>query len=170
MALIQRGTCTFAQKAQNAEAAGYDAAIIFNEVGGRPGRRSRRGRTEHAGGAGHRHPGDRHTLQAGPAALPDGRARVSLNIQTKSEIRQTANIIADTKGRAARTVVVGAHLDSVPEGPGINDNGSGTATMLETALQISKLGIEPTNRSASPSGARRSSAFSAPGLRRRTPR
>jgi Zn-dependent M28 family amino/carboxypeptidase len=42
--------------------------------------------------------------------------------------------------------VVGAHLDSVPEGPGINDNGSGTATILETALQISKLGIEPTNR------------------------
>ena len=74
-------------------------------------------------------------------------ARVSLDIQTKSEIRQTANIIADTKGgRAARTVVVGAHLDSVPEGPGINDNGSGTATILETALQISKLGIEPTNR------------------------
>ena len=72
-------------------------------------------------------------------------ARVSLDIQTKSVLRQTANIIADTKGRAARTVVVGAHLDSVPEGPGINDNGSGTATILETALQISKLGIEPTN-------------------------
>src|SRR3712207_9209424 len=30
VALIQRGTCTFAQKAQNAEEAGYDAAIIFN--------------------------------------------------------------------------------------------------------------------------------------------
>jgi hypothetical protein len=41
---------------------------------------------------------------------------------------------------------VGAHLDSVPEGPGINDNGSGTATILESALQISKLGIEPENR------------------------
>ena len=30
-------------------------------------------------------------------------------------------------------VVVGAHLDSVPEGPGINDNGSGTATILTIA-------------------------------------
>jgi Zn-dependent M28 family amino/carboxypeptidase len=33
-------------------------------------------------------------------------------------------------------VMVGAHLDSVPEGPGINDNGSGTAAILETALQM----------------------------------
>ncbi|WP_035285179.1 M28 family peptidase, partial [Actinokineospora spheciospongiae] len=29
-----------------------------------------------------------------------------------------------------------AHLDSVPEGPGINDNGSGSAALLETALQL----------------------------------
>ena len=36
VALIQRGTCTFEDKAENAEAAGYDAAIIFNE--GQPGR------------------------------------------------------------------------------------------------------------------------------------
>ena len=49
-------------------------------------------------------------------------------------------------GRADRTVVVGGHLDSVAEGPGINDNGSGTATILETALQMAELGIEPENR------------------------
>jgi Zn-dependent M28 family amino/carboxypeptidase len=40
---------------------------------------------------------------------------------------------------------VGAHLDSVPEGPGINDNGSGTAGILEIALQMKKLDIKPTN-------------------------
>ena len=34
--------------------------------------------------------------------------------------------------------MVGAHLDSVPAGPGINDNGSGSATLLETAIQMSK--------------------------------
>ena len=34
--LIQRGTCDFVVKADNAAAAGYDAAIIFNE--GQPGR------------------------------------------------------------------------------------------------------------------------------------
>ena len=40
-------------------------------------------------------------------------------------------------GDPNKVVVVGAHLDSVIEGPGINDNGSGTATILETAIQIS---------------------------------
>ncbi len=56
-------------------------------------------------------------------------------------------MIADSpSGRTDRTVVVGAHLDSVPEGPGINDNGSGTATDLEIALQMAELGIEPRNR------------------------
>ena len=41
---------------------------------------------------------------------------------------------------------MGAHLDSVPEGPGINDNGSGSATILEIAEKMSELGIEPRNR------------------------
>ena len=41
--------------------------------------------------------------------------------------------------------MAGAHLDSVDEGPGINDNGSGTASILETAEQMSELGIEPRN-------------------------
>src|SRR5918998_4593555 len=143
VALIQRGTCTFAQKTQNAEAAGYDAAIIFNE--GQEGRTDVVLGTLDEQGIGIPVIGIRFEL--GRQLYQTEGARVSLDIQTKSEIRQTANIIADTKeGRADRTVVVGAHLDSVPEGPGINDNGSGTATILETALQISKLGLEPTNR------------------------
>ena len=37
--------------------------------------------------------------------------------------------------------MAGAHLDSVIEGPGINDNGSGSAALLETALKMSK--VEP---------------------------
>jgi Zn-dependent M28 family amino/carboxypeptidase len=41
--------------------------------------------------------------------------------------------------------VIGALLDSVPAGPAINDNGSGTAVVLEIALQMAKLGIKPTN-------------------------
>jgi hypothetical protein len=39
-------------------------------------------------------------------------------------------------------VVVGAHLDSVIAGPGINDNGSGSSTILEIAEQMAKLGIK----------------------------
>ncbi|MDV7098836.1 M20/M25/M40 family metallo-hydrolase [Gordonia amicalis] len=40
-----------------------------------------------------------------------------------------ANILADTGG-SGRTVILGAHYDSVKQGPGINDNGSGVATVL----------------------------------------
>ena len=51
-----------------------------------------------------------------------------------------------TTGRTDRTVISGAHLDSVPGGPGINDDGSGTATQLEVALQMAKLKIQPRNQ------------------------
>jgi Zn-dependent M28 family amino/carboxypeptidase len=74
---------------------------------------------------------------------------VILHVQTDiiSETRQTTNVIADTSGgRDDFVVVVGAHLDSVPTGPGIQDNGSGSATILEIALQLVELGIEPTNK------------------------
>jgi Zn-dependent M28 family amino/carboxypeptidase len=52
-------------------------------------------------------------------------------------VEHTRNVIAQTRtGSGADVVMVGAHLDSVPEGPGINDNGSGVAATLETALQL----------------------------------
>ena len=42
--------------------------------------------------------------------------------------------------------MVGAHLDSVEAGPGINDNGSGSSTLIEMAEQIGRLGLTPENR------------------------
>ena len=55
--------------------------------------------------------------------------------------RTTVNVIADSpKGKIkGQTVVVGAHLDSVTAGPGINDNGSGSSTILEIAEQMAAL-------------------------------
>ena len=47
---------------------------------------------------------------------------------------------------AENTVVVGGHLDSVQDGPGINDNGSGVAAVLETARWMKETGIKPANR------------------------
>jgi Zn-dependent M28 family amino/carboxypeptidase len=41
-----------------------------------------------------------------------------------------------TTGSPQNVVMAGGHLDSVPEGPGINDNGSGVAAVLETAVQL----------------------------------
>jgi Zn-dependent M28 family amino/carboxypeptidase len=60
--------------------------------------------------------------------------------------RTTSNVIAETAtGDPAHTIVVGAHLDS-KKTPGINDNGSGVASVLEIARQMSRLGIKPANR------------------------
>ena len=148
VALIQRGTCPFAVKAQNAEVAGYDAAIVFNEGQEDVPDDDRVGVVQGTLGE----PGTGIPVVGVSFALgqelyeADG-ARVSLAVEVEEGIRRTENVIADTTtGREDRTVAVGAHLDSVPEGPGINDNGSGTATILETALQMSRLGVEPENR------------------------
>ena len=55
------------------------------------------------------------------------------------------NLIADWPGGDANQVVMaGSHLDSVSAGPGINDNGSGSAAVLETALAVSRAGYKPT--------------------------
>ncbi|GAA2468454.1 M28 family metallopeptidase [Streptomyces mauvecolor] len=56
------------------------------------------------------------------------------------------NLIADWPGGdTSRTVMAGAHLDSVTAGPGINDNGSGSAGILETALAVSRARLKPDN-------------------------
>ncbi len=55
------------------------------------------------------------------------------------------NLIADWPGGDANQVVMaGSHLDSVTSGPGINDNGSGSAAILETALAVARSGYQPT--------------------------
>ena len=135
IALVQRGTCSFEIKATNAAAAGASAVIIFNE--------GQEGRTEVFTG----------TL-GGPGALPvvglsyaDGAELVGLAgagpvtahvvTDTLSEERTTRNVIAETRGgRADNVVFAGAHLDSVLAGPGINDNGTGSATLLELGLKL----------------------------------
>lgn len=60
---------------------------------------------------------------------------VAMNAGVRAE--RTRNVVAQTKtGSPQNVVMAGAHLDSVPEGPGINDNGSGVAAVLETAVQL----------------------------------
>lgn len=71
------------------------------------------------------------------AAVRRTSARVRLTLDSKSAKVASRNVLAQTKtGDTANIVLVGAHLDSVPVGPGINDNGSGVAAVLETALQM----------------------------------
>ncbi len=61
----------------------------------------------------------------------------TIKVDASVKAVKARNVIAQTKtGSTQNVVMVGAHLDSVPEGPGINDNGSGVAAVLETALQM----------------------------------
>ena len=142
IALIQRGSCSFALKAQNAVAAGAVGVIIFNE--GQPGRTD-----AFFGTLG----GPDFTIPVVGAAysigeeLAGGAATMRIFVDATSEIRQSSNVIAESpQGRDDRVVVVGAHLDSVPQGPGIQDNGSGSAAILEIALQMAELDISPRNK------------------------
>ena len=64
-----------------------------------------------------------------------------------AETRTDYNVIAEMPGKNPNNVVMsGAHLDSVIEGPGINDNGSGSAALLETALLMGNLNLQNTLR------------------------
>jgi Zn-dependent M28 family amino/carboxypeptidase len=146
IALIQRGTCSFQLKALDAQSAGASAVIVFNE-GNTPDREPLFGGT--LGGPNITIPVLSASFAFGVELnnlIVDG-LELHMVTDTTSEIRTTNNVIAETPtGRTDRVVVVGAHLDSVSAGPGINDNGSGSAAILEIALQMAELGIQPRNQ------------------------
>jgi Zn-dependent M28 family amino/carboxypeptidase len=145
IALIQRGTCTFVEKVALAQSLGAAAVLIFNDggpdreepfqIGAEPFTAIPVAMTSAAVGA------EIYTaLKAGPVTM-------TFNVSTTTEEVTQHNLIADTAaGNPERTIVVGAHLDSVEEGPGINDNGSGTGALIEIAEEIAELPREPPNR------------------------
>ncbi len=137
--LVDRGTCPFAQKEDAAAQRGAVAMIIADNVD-----------EQQMGG----------TL--GPATevkIPVLSVTRSVGVQLRGQPGPTTiklnasaqsfrarNVIAQTKtGSATDVVMAGAHLDSVPDGPGINDNGSGVAAVLETAV---RLGSSPSVHNA----------------------
>eukprot|EP00043_Microstomoeca_roanoka_P016914 m.175059 g.175059 ORF g.175059 m.175059 type:complete len:544 (+) comp16545_c0_seq5:446-2077(+) len=61
---------------------------------------------------------------------------LTLQVNAASRVVPTFNLLAVRRGRLPHTVVLGAHLDSVQQSPGINDNGSGCALLLAIANQI----------------------------------
>jgi Zn-dependent M28 family amino/carboxypeptidase len=148
IALMQRGVCTFRQKAENAAAAGAVGAIIFNE--GNPGRT-----TVLNGTLGSPLLSNLPTVGTSFAVgdeLSNGvlngptNVTVRLKTDTIAETRTTRNVIAESPlGDPNRVVVAGAHLDSVSRGPGINDNGSGSAALLEIAEVFAEQVREPRN-------------------------
>jgi len=77
---------------------------------------------------------------SGGAALGTTTAPVRLVLDAENVKITSRNVLAQTKtGSPHDVVMVGAHLDGPRGGPGINDNGSGVAAVLETALQLGPL-------------------------------
>jgi Peptidase family M28/PA domain len=142
VALLRRGTCFFSQKAQNARTAGASAVLIANE--GIPGRTAPIAATLVRPGIGIPVLIISSALGAELAeSAQAGTARVRIVVSVVSRRARSANVIADLPGRRGGAVLLGAHLDSVANGPGINDNGSGSALVLEVARQVRRLGIRP---------------------------
>ena len=137
IAITQRGACSFAQKATNAEAAGAVGVVVFNQGNGDDRLGAFVGTL---GGPGATVPVVGAAFDVGVALAGDG-VTARMFVDATSEIRTTFNVLAEsTDGEAEtdRVVMVGAHLDSVSEGPGIQDNGSGSAAILEVALQLAE--------------------------------
>lgn len=144
IALIQRGGCAFAVKAANALEAGAAAAIVFNQG-------SDEGTQDVVlGTLGGEVDPDFVSIgmdfATGLALAGDPDAEVTIEATTSVTPQTSSNVIADWPGTNPDNVVmVGAHLDSVPEGPGINDNGSGSAAILEIARELAANDIETEN-------------------------
>jgi aminopeptidase Y len=146
VALLQRGGCFFREKVENAAAAGAVAVVVMNE--GNPGRRGLFQAT--LGSPQVSIPALAASVQVGDA-LRNGRSSgptgvsVALRADVIAETRRTRNVIAESRtGNPGKLVVAGAHLDSVDRGPGVNDNGSGSALVLAVAESLAR--SHPANR------------------------
>lgn len=126
IALIERGELTFAQKALHAQEAGAAAAIIYNNQDG-----PFIGRLD-------------ANLSIPVVSMPsaDGRSLASLvgdepvsarlSVEAETAQGQSRNVIGEPPSGECR-IIIGGHYDSVANGPGANDNGSGTAVVMEIA-------------------------------------
>ena len=143
IALIQRGGCDFVVKVANAEEAEASGVIIFNE-----GNTDDRTDVIFPDVTGSTIPVLGTNFEIGQDLVELSEADEGLVMRIALDIfreeRTTWNVLAELEGeRDDRVVLVGAHLDSVVEGPGINDNGSGSAMILEMAVEMAEQ--EPVN-------------------------
>jgi len=126
IALIQRGTLFFTDKVANAAAAGATAAVIYND---RPGLFT--GNLSEPSAI----PALSISQEDGEALLAmvqSGPVSVRLEVRTQVGPNDSQNVVARPPEGECQ-LVAGGHYDSVPAGPGANDNASGTATVVEIA-------------------------------------
>lgn len=123
IALLDRGEITFAEKVRNAQAAGAIGVVVVNNEAG-----MFRG---DLGGEPTRIPAVSAPRES-RATLDGARAGVTIEVQTNRVSGRSQNVVAKPSD-APCTAYLGAHYDSVPAGPGANDNASGTALLTELA-------------------------------------
>lgn len=147
IAVIERGTLTLQQKIANAAAAGAVAAIIYNDSSG-----PFFGWTKTAA----RIPAVSVSQNDGKALLSavNPRKGVADLFRHREDATVEARVVADAGMRTIRSqnviargadecrVVVGGHYDSVPEGPGANDNATGAAVTIEVARGLRTRGLQ----------------------------
>jgi len=139
IAFIKRGMCAFGDKSALAGQAGAVAAVVFNTDNG-----------PLAGTLGA--PNGHHVATFGASGdsaapylkdLQNGK-QVDVTAYVDSEVNsfRTLNVVAQTtQGDPDNCVMLGAHSDSVGEGPGINDDGSGTLSLLEVATHLTNFSV-----------------------------
>lgn len=139
LALVKRGVCAIADKLKLAKAAGALGVILYNQSPGT----SIGSATLSAANIGLLVPVGVITLEDGTAwkaRLAAGEELVvNLTVDSIFEQRESWNVISETRlGDPNSVVVLGAHLDSVQAGPGVNDDGSGTTALLEIMGSVKK--------------------------------
>ncbi|KAK2018627.1 peptidase family M28 [Colletotrichum eremochloae] len=139
IAFIRRGTCAFGAKSEQAGKAGAIAAVVYNyeseTVHGTLGTPSPNHVATFGLGGDDAKP-ILEKLRKGDAV--DAIAYIDAVVNTI----QTTNILAQTlEGDQDNCVMLGGHSDSVAEGPGINDDGSGSLSLLEIATQLTKFSV-----------------------------
>jgi aminopeptidase YwaD len=134
IALIERGTITLREKVANARDAGASGVIIFNNE---PGNFTATSSTSIDIPAVTVSQEDGQALRL----LVDGGAvRMAMSIDAVVNEGESLNVIAEAEDAGECRIVVGGHMDSVPAGPGANDNASGTAVALEIARVLAAHG------------------------------
>jgi Zn-dependent M28 family amino/carboxypeptidase len=135
IALVSRGTCPFSDKSIAAGAVGAEALIVYNNIDGvLDGTLSAENDAHIPSGGILKTDGTSllEEMEAGPVTI-------NLELRVLKETRRTFNVITQTRGGDPDNVVMlGAHLDGVQDGPGINDNGTGSSALLEIAKKLKK--------------------------------
>ncbi|KJZ76432.1 hypothetical protein HIM_04161 [Hirsutella minnesotensis 3608] len=136
IAIVRRGECPFGVKSANAGAAGAKALVIVSDDDGElHGTLGTPVKSQVATFGLSKSDGEGFIEQLKDGDKLDAIAYMNANIDNI----KTTNIIAQTAhGDPDNCVLAGGHSDSVAEGPGINDDGSGSLSILEVAVQLSK--------------------------------